>query len=125
MVYVPPPPLLVVRSHDPQGRWRWLLLTVLAWLATAALAAFAALFVRERIASAGERAEVDGLHRQTSELQQRIAVLERSEQVARAANADLQQVLSRLKDGDYVSLSVYSLDDRTHAPRIVNLQLGN
>jgi serine protease Do len=38
--------------------------------------------------------------------------------------AELQQVLSRLKDGDYVSLSVYSLDDRTHAPRIVNLQLG-
>ena len=37
MVYVPPPPLLVVRSHDPQGRWRWLLLTVLAWLSTAAL----------------------------------------------------------------------------------------
>jgi len=45
----------------------------------------------------------------------------------RAVNtpAELQQVLSRLKNGDYVSLSVYSLDDRTHAPRIVNLQLGN
>ena len=38
--------------------------------------------------------------------------------------AELQQVLSRLKDGDYVSLSVYSLDDRLHAPRIVNLQIG-
>jgi len=35
MVYVPPPPLLVVRSHDPQGRWRRLLLTALAWLAIA------------------------------------------------------------------------------------------
>jgi serine protease Do len=45
----------------------------------------------------------------------------------RAVNtpAELQQVLSRLKDGDYVSLSVYSLDDRLHQPRIVNLQLGN
>ena len=45
----------------------------------------------------------------------------------RAVNtpAELQQVLSRLKNGDYVSLSVYSLDDRTHSPRIVNLQLGN
>jgi len=44
----------------------------------------------------------------------------------RAVNtpAELQQVLSRLKDGDYVSLSVYSLDDRLHAPRIVNLQIG-
>ncbi len=45
----------------------------------------------------------------------------------RAVNtpAELQQVLSRLKNGDYVSLSVYSLDDRQHAPRIVNLQIGN
>jgi len=39
--------------------------------------------------------------------------------------AELQQVLGRLKNGDYVSLSVYSLDDRLHAPRIVNLQIGN
>ena len=39
--------------------------------------------------------------------------------------AELQQVLSRLKNGDYISLSVYSLDDRQHAPRIVNLQIGN
>ncbi|HET6198100.1 MAG TPA: hypothetical protein VFE12_20215, partial [Acetobacteraceae bacterium] len=61
-----------------------------AWLATAAVAALGALFVRDRIASASERAEVDALHRQSAELQQRIAVLERSEQVARAANADLQ-----------------------------------
>lgn len=92
MVYVPPPPLLVVRSHDPR-RWRRWLLTVLAWLASAAFAALAALFVRDRLASASDRTEVDGLQRQNSELQQRIAVLERSEQVARAANADLQQVL--------------------------------
>jgi len=38
--------------------------------------------------------------------------------------AELQQVLSRLKSGDYLSLSVYSLDTRDHAPRIVNLQIG-
>ncbi len=37
---------------------------------------------------------------------------------------DLQQVLARLKAGDYVSLSVYSLSDPQHAPRIVNLQVG-
>jgi hypothetical protein len=120
MVYVPPPPLLVVRSHDPQGRWRWWLFTVLAWLATAALAAFAALFVRERIASAGERAEVDGLHRQTSELQQRIAVLERSEQVARAANADLQQVLRDRQEQIWAlraDLGFYSRLTGTHARR--------
>ena len=38
--------------------------------------------------------------------------------------SDLQQVLSRLNPGDYVSLSVYSLADPQHAPRIVNLQVG-
>jgi uncharacterized protein DUF6776 len=93
MVYVPPPPLLVVRSHDPGGRWRRVMLVAGAWLVSAALAALGALFVRDRIVSASDRAEVDDLHRHASELQQRIAVLERSEQVARAANADLQQVL--------------------------------
>jgi serine protease Do len=38
--------------------------------------------------------------------------------------AEFQKVLSGLKNGDYVSLSVYSLLD-DHAPRIVNLQIGN
>jgi serine protease Do len=37
---------------------------------------------------------------------------------------DLQQWLSRLRPGDYVSLSVFSLADPTHSPRIVNMQLG-
>jgi serine protease Do len=38
--------------------------------------------------------------------------------------ADLQQALGRLKNGEYVSLRVFSLVDATHAPRIVNLQVG-
>ena len=38
--------------------------------------------------------------------------------------ADLTQVLSKLKDGDYVSLRVYQLADPTHATRIVNIQVG-
>jgi S1-C subfamily serine protease len=38
--------------------------------------------------------------------------------------SDLQQVLNKLKDGDYVSLRVYSLADPQHAPRIVNVQVG-
>ena len=38
--------------------------------------------------------------------------------------ADLQQALGRLKDGEYVSLKVFSLRDSSHAPRIVNLQVG-
>jgi serine protease Do len=44
----------------------------------------------------------------------------------RAINSpsDLQQALSRLKNGDYVSLNVFSLGEPEHAPRIVNLQIG-
>ena len=38
--------------------------------------------------------------------------------------ADLQQALGQMKNGEYVSLRVFSLTDATHAPRVVNLQLG-
>jgi serine protease Do len=37
---------------------------------------------------------------------------------------DLRQALGRLKDGEYVSLKVFRLDDQTHATRVVNLQVG-
>jgi S1-C subfamily serine protease len=44
---------------------------------------------------------------------------------ARAINtpADLQQALGRLKNGEYISLKVFQLQDNTHRPRIVNLQV--
>jgi serine protease Do len=38
--------------------------------------------------------------------------------------AQLQQALAGLKRGEYISLSVFSLDDPTHSPRIVNLRIG-
>ena len=38
--------------------------------------------------------------------------------------ADLQNVLKGIKNGEYISLSVFNLADRTHAPRIVNIQVG-
>lgn len=93
MVYVPPPPLLVVRSHDPARRWRAAMFVALGWLVSVALGAGAVTLLRERMATGVEQAVVDQLRKENSGLQQRIAVLERSEQVARAANADLQQVL--------------------------------
>jgi serine protease Do len=45
---------------------------------------------------------------------------------ARAINtpADLQQAFARLKNGEYVSLRVFSLADAAHEPRIVNLQVS-
>jgi serine protease Do len=44
---------------------------------------------------------------------------------ARAINtpADLQQALSSLKNGDYISLRVFNLGEPTHSPRIVNMQV--
>lgn len=38
--------------------------------------------------------------------------------------AQLQQALAGLKRGEYISLSVFSLDDPTHSPRIVHLRIG-
>jgi hypothetical protein len=93
MVYVPPPPSLVVRSHDPAQRWRVLMLWVFAWLASLAVASAGIMLLRDRVSAAADTVARDRLHRDNAGLQQRIAVLERSEQVARAANGDLQQVL--------------------------------
>jgi len=38
--------------------------------------------------------------------------------------ADLESVLRTLKNGEYISLSVFNLADRQHLPRIVNIQVG-
>jgi hypothetical protein len=93
MVYVPPPPLLVVRSHDPTRRWRAVAAMALAWVASVAVVAGGILLLRERLAAAADQGTAAQQTRDNAALRQRIAVLERSEQVARAANADLQQVL--------------------------------
>ena len=93
MVYVPPPPLLVVRSHDPARRWRAAAVVALAWIASVAAAAGGVMLLRERMAAAADDAVASQLTKDNAGLHQRIAVLERSEQVARAANSDLQQVL--------------------------------
>lgn len=93
MVYVPPPPLLVVRSHDPARRRRAFALLVLAWLVSVALAAGGLLLLRGEVAAIGSSAAIEQLKQQNIRLEQRVAVLDRAEQVARAAAADLQQSL--------------------------------
>jgi hypothetical protein len=93
MVHVPPPPLLVVRSHDPAQRRRAGAFIVLGWLVSVALAAGALLMLREHISDAGALAQLDVLRKENAALQQRVAVLDRGAQVARAATADLQQTL--------------------------------
>jgi serine protease Do len=39
--------------------------------------------------------------------------------------ADLDGALRRIKTGEYISLSVFSLADPDHRPRVVNLRVGN
>ena len=55
MVYVPPPPLLVVRSHDPTRRWRAVAAMALAWVASVAVVAGGILLLRERLAAAADQ----------------------------------------------------------------------
>ena len=93
MANVPPPPVLVVRPHRPEGRRRTALLIVLAWLASL-LAALGLMHVlRSQIATVVDHTALVEAQHQIETLRQRNATLERSEQVARAANADLQQTL--------------------------------
>src|SRR5256714_1988923 len=40
------------------------------------------------------------------------------------STGDLESVLRTLKNGEYISLSVFNLADRQHLPRIVNIQVG-
>jgi hypothetical protein len=58
-----------------------------------ALATGTVLLLRDHLSVLGDAAVSEQSRKESAGLQQRIAVLERSEQVARAANADLQQVL--------------------------------
>jgi hypothetical protein len=93
MANVPPPPTLVVNAHDPALQRRRYLLVALLWLASMIVAAALAHYLRERFTSSSASVALDRSYLDNAQLQQRIAILERSEQVARAANADLQQSL--------------------------------
>ncbi len=89
MVNVQPPPALVVRVRQPRRRWPLIVLIVLAWFASIG----AALLLTQQTAGLVDRAELNRARKEQDALLQRIAVLERSEQVARAAYGDLQQNL--------------------------------
>jgi len=89
MVKVPPPPVLVVRPQRPDRRWLRALVVVGVWLASLALAQV----LLRQAGTLADHAALAGAKKEQEALLQRIAVLERSEQVARAANGDLQQSL--------------------------------
>ena len=89
MVHVQPPPALVVRERHKKRRWPLIIFVVLAWFASIG----AALLLTQQTENLVDRAEINRAHKEQDALLQRIAVLERSEQVARAAYGDLQQNL--------------------------------
>jgi len=89
MVKVPPPPVLVVRPQRPDSRWWRVLVIAVFWVASLVLAQV----LLRQAGTLADHAALAGAKKEQEALLQRIAVLERSEQVARAANGDLQQSL--------------------------------
>ncbi|GAA0719155.1 DUF6776 family protein [Dokdonella soli] len=105
-----PIPSLVIRPHDPAQRRRAWLLLALAWLGSLLIVAA----IVATVASRGPRSEtitrLAEADRESEALKARIAVLERSEQVAKAALADVQQTLREREeeiDGLRVDLAFY------------------
>jgi hypothetical protein len=89
MAKVLPPPILVVRTQRPVRRWRWASVVALLWLASLA----GALALQHWLVGVGENLSVARVQKDHDALLQKIAIAERAEQVAHAANVDLQQSL--------------------------------
>lgn len=88
-----PTPLLVIRPHDPARQRRERLLLALVWLGSLLIVAALAASVATRPPQDAEMARLGAAAKEGDALKGRVAVLERSEQVAKAALADVQQTL--------------------------------
>ena len=91
MAHVIPPPVYVVRQQESSRGSYWLI--ALLWIGSILFAAGVERWLSDRDVASGRSAANEETAQKIETLQQRIAVLERSEQVARAANLDLQQNL--------------------------------
>lgn len=87
-----PVPSLVVRPHDPARARRARLMLAVAWIGSLLLLAFVLVELLPATAG-GDGAAVAPLRKENEVLKSRVAMLERSEQVARAALTDVQQTL--------------------------------
>lgn len=88
-----PVPSLVIRSNDPVQRRRTWLLLALVWLGSLLIVAALAALLATGAPHRDEAGRLAAAAKENEQLKSRVAVLERSEQVARAALADVQQSL--------------------------------
>jgi len=119
MPHVPPPPALVIRPHEEGSRWREWATIALFWLASIIVAVAVTWVLRENVPADGV-AQLRRALEQTAALQQRIAVLERAQQVSNAANADLQRQIGERQEeiaGLRADLAFYSSLTRADAKR--------
>ncbi len=93
MAHVPPPPVLIVRTHRSSRAGRFSVLIALVWLVLLALAFGLGLMTRQWLSGAADQAALTSVTKERDALLQQVAVLKRGEQVAQAANGDLQQSL--------------------------------
>lgn len=85
-----PVPSFVVRAVNPSRELRLRLLLAAAWLGSLALVGVLVALAASRVRGDGHSAALDAARTQNDALQARIAMLTRSEQVAKAALGDLQ-----------------------------------
>ena len=89
MAKVLPPPVLIVRPQRAQQRWRKMLLLSLIWAASL----FAVFFLLQRFGAVADQAVLSKIVKERDDLLKQVAVAKRGEQVASAANGELQQNL--------------------------------
>lgn len=90
---MPPLPNLVIRPHDPARQRNARLLVATVWLGSLLIVAALVAVLASRAPSASRLAELEAATKETNDLKSRVALLTRSEQVAKAALGDLQQTL--------------------------------
>jgi hypothetical protein len=113
-VFVPampsPIPTVVIRSHDPAQRLRRFVMVAFAWLGSLLVVAVLVAWGVTRGSDLEARATLAQAAKDGEAFKARIAVLERSEQVAKAALAEVQQTLRERDeevDGLRIDLAFY------------------
>ncbi|TDR42502.1 hypothetical protein DFR29_10886 [Tahibacter aquaticus] len=104
-------PQFVLQHHDPRAARRRLLLLIVLWLVSLALAALAAWYFTQTPRSGPDPAEFERQRGENETLKQRVAVLERADQVDKVASSDLQQTLREREEeiaGLRTDLAFYS-----------------